>query len=327
MPTLADMAGVSGTAKVNSRGQQLKQDALAQMAAQEEAQRRAAEWLLSQPDAVKAFLASLQQRVRGASLAELAENPAYVAQAQAGGGQAPMLRNLAADIVGAAGEFAPSRLDVATAGLGKLAALGGKMGMVAGPIVYHGTPHTFAPTEANVLGEFDASKIGEGSGKQSYGHGVYLTEYPHIAKAYQGGGVMYTADLPDEMAEKMLDWEKPLNEQPESVKNALKDFLDETGGYQSSGIGAIDSNNMSGTDAADLLADLRGMWSNEYGPDELLSIEADSPAAAVAEFLRRKGIPGIKYWTTGGSPDETIKSNFVVFPGSEKRVKILKREQ
>ena len=134
MPTLADMAGVSGTAKVSRRGQQLTQDALAQMAAQEEAQRRAAEWLLSQPDAIKAFLASLQQRVRGASLAELAENPAYVAQAQAGGGQAPMLRNLAADVVGAAGEFAPSRLDVATAGLGKLAALGGKAGMVAGAI-------------------------------------------------------------------------------------------------------------------------------------------------------------------------------------------------
>lgn len=159
MPTLADMAGVSGTAKVRSRGQQLTQDALAQMAAQEEAQRRAAEWLMSQPDAIKAFLASLQQRVRGASLAELAENPAYVAQAQAGGGQAPMLRNLAADVIGAAGEFAPSRLDVATAGLGKLATLGGKMG-VAAPMIAAVEGVTPSPTMAL---SFHEGKTGEKS--------------------------------------------------------------------------------------------------------------------------------------------------------------------
>ncbi len=33
--------------------------------------------------------------------------------------------------------------------------------------VYHGTPHKYAPTEANPLGEFDASKIGTGEGAQA----------------------------------------------------------------------------------------------------------------------------------------------------------------
>jgi hypothetical protein len=51
--------------------------------------------------------------------------------------------------------------------------------------VYHGTPHRFPATEANPLGEFDASKIGTGEGAQAYGHGVYLAESPNIAKHYQ----------------------------------------------------------------------------------------------------------------------------------------------
>jgi len=51
--------------------------------------------------------------------------------------------------------------------------------------VYHGTPHTLPPTPNNPLGEFDASKIGTGEGNQSYGHGIYTSEAPSVAKSYQ----------------------------------------------------------------------------------------------------------------------------------------------
>jgi hypothetical protein len=51
--------------------------------------------------------------------------------------------------------------------------------------VYHGTPHRFAPTARNPLGEFDASKIGTGEGAQVYGHGLYVAEAPKVAKRYQ----------------------------------------------------------------------------------------------------------------------------------------------
>lgn len=50
--------------------------------------------------------------------------------------------------------------------------------------VYHGTPHTFPPTERNPLGEFDASKIGTGEGAQAYGHGIYTAENPNVGKGY-----------------------------------------------------------------------------------------------------------------------------------------------
>jgi hypothetical protein len=51
--------------------------------------------------------------------------------------------------------------------------------------VYHGTPHTLPPTPRNPLGEFDASKIGTGEGAQAYGHGIYTSEAPSVAKSYQ----------------------------------------------------------------------------------------------------------------------------------------------
>lgn len=62
-------------------------------------------------------------------------------------------------------------------------------------ITYHGTPHTFPPTERNPLGEFDASKIGTGEGAQMYGHGIYVAESPGVAKAYATGLGGRDADL------------------------------------------------------------------------------------------------------------------------------------
>jgi hypothetical protein len=51
-------------------------------------------------------------------------------------------------------------------------------------ITYHGTPHKFPPTQKNLLGEFDASKIGTGEGAQSYGYGIYVAENPSVAQEY-----------------------------------------------------------------------------------------------------------------------------------------------
>ena len=56
--------------------------------------------------------------------------------------------------------------------------------MMAAPIVYHGSPHRFAPTAKNPLGEFDPTKIGTGEGAQAYGYGHYLAENPGIGKGY-----------------------------------------------------------------------------------------------------------------------------------------------
>jgi hypothetical protein len=249
--------------------------------------------------------------------------------------------------------------------------------------VYHGTPHRFPATEANPLGEFDASKIGTGEGAQAYGHGTYLAEsqkvgkdyatyipyrnlvrkiakvydefdspidaeqalakagltpaqmrvmqalkeddylgfdYPHQAleaalkhpenfdlssktkEALSEISSLYKADLPDEMIDRMLDWDKPLSEQSEYVKNALarSDFA-----------------------LRDMAYDITG----NVDPTGKQIAQTAMNAPQFAEHLKTLGVPGIKYKDAGSRKQPgTGTRNFVVFPGEEKKVRILERK-
>ena len=232
--------------------------------------------------------------------------------------------------------------------------------------VYHGTPHKFPATEANPLGEFDASKIGTGEGAQAYGHGIYYAENPDVAKGYvaagqatkasdrptemvaraidassgdekkaiewlqnrlktspddfkqiyadalqnfeklKPSGSLYKADLPDEMIDRMLDWDKPLSEQPAAVREAIETRL-----RHSNSSRKFLEKNPTG-------ADLYGVFQNRG--DYINPIEA-------SEAFREAGIPGIKYSDAGSrGQGGTGTRNFVVFPGEEKKVRILERK-
>jgi hypothetical protein len=269
--------------------------------------------------------------------------------------------------------------------------------------VYHGTPHRFEPTEANPLGELDASKIGSGEGAQAYGHGIYLAESPDVAKGYKErlsgsnsnvflfggkevsivggspefkkfaqiaknegfshesavlayntlqekggdlakasselgwkdapnpfddeaatllrsldlkpeGGALYTLDLPDEMIDRMLDWDKPLSGQSAAVKKALKD----------SGIWKKYKDNLS-----DFRSPKDTRNKNMRGENIQAFIEylSGGDKAKASQMLREIGIPGIRYLDAGSRGDTDVRTrNFVVFPGEEKKVKVLRRE-
>jgi len=229
--------------------------------------------------------------------------------------------------------------------------------------VYHGTPHQFPGTEENPLGEFDASKIGTGEGVQAYGHGIYLAEDPDVAKTYQSAqspsarkatmtlqasdgnvnkaiaamkkevatmtahkdspylrqgafqetqdalnylqqmkkgaapqtGALYTADLPDEMIDRMLDWDKPLSEQSPAIKKAMGSRYEN--------------------------------WKNSTGQDlyETLS-EGLGGDKVTSDWLRENNIPGIRYLDADKRLGGSGTRNFVVFPGEEKKVRILERD-
>jgi hypothetical protein len=209
--------------------------------------------------------------------------------------------------------------------------------------VYHGTPHRFPATEANPLGEFDASKIGTGEGAQAYGKGTYLTEDMDFAKGYkprdpkaeekmlrmynkaqdrrdynsmevleaamlhrttdelreqfprQKGLVnriakinekspssLYKADLPDEMIDRMLDYDKPINEHNQSVLDALE----------------------------------------KAGINTQSAMRAGQMIEGQETHLAKFGIPGIIYREGRGKGPR----NFVMFPGEEKKVRILERK-
>jgi hypothetical protein len=145
-------------------------------------------------------------------------------------------------------------------------------------------------------------------------------------------GSLYKADLPDEQIARMLDYDKTWKQQPQNVQDAIN----------------VDS----------LL--------KYYGTDDistsqvLYHVKQNKSPEAFAEFLRSKGVPGVKYLDNFSrkDPEWIIKSpqggenvfnseadalkflqrnldgkliepkqtrNFVVFPGEEKSMTILER--
>lgn len=234
-----------------------------------------------------------------------------------------------------------------------------------GAIAYHGTPHTFPPTEANPLGEFDLARMGSGEGNQSYGAGAYLAEEKRVAEGYAralaarkemdpdwwksknlpefltpdeqrefnflqaklykdayGGPsftqedslrwrglkdkydqyyeavnsmkpvpTLYSVDVPDEAIAKMLDYDKPLSQQPPEVQAAIE------------GISAK-----------------LGVSPEEFGTGPLGPTVV---RAAMEEQLAAAGIPGIRYLDANSRGMGEGTSNFVLF--DPKLAKIVER--
>lgn len=124
-----------------------------------------------------------------------------------------------------------------------------------------------------------------------------------LIKESQKGGSFYTVDIPDEMVGKMLDWDKPLSQQPKYVQEALNRLPMDV--KEHIGIGKYDD--LKG--GADILKPLGGLIGDKEA----------------ANMLRQAGIPGVRYLdaqsrSSGGT------SNFVVFPGEEEAVRILNVE-
>ena len=130
---------------------------------------------------------------------------------------------------------------------------------------------------------------------EKYAKSIELDKFEGIQKP----GSMYKADLPDEQIAKMLDYDKPFNQQLPNIQKAIKDALEirkrQTGGY--------------------------GL----FDPLEKSSVE-DLVKIIGEERLQQAGISGIKYLDEGSRGTNKGTRNFVVFPGEEKKVRILERK-
>ena len=263
--------------------------------------------------------------------------------------------------------------------------------------VYQGSPHRYAPTENNPLGELDSSKIGTGEGAQAYGYGHYLAENPEVAEGYRVGtafaqkpnrdiaemlysqksgdadaaivslkaeikqiekqgmpvgyreqydsalrkleefkvnppkiGHVYKADLPDEMIDRMLDWDKPLSQQPFKIQQAIySDMVD--AGYGKAVVNDLLNRKTGMEFFNELHRGLQQGNSNAINLAKRLNLGEQemfmeaSPLAS--EVMKRMGIPGIKYLDAGSRGQGGAGTrNFVVFPGEEKKVRILERK-
>jgi len=110
-------------------------------------------------------------------------------------------------------------------------------------------------------------------------------------KIRESAGHLYKHDLPDEDIARYLDWDKPLGEQPENVKRAIKDYQDLMGFSDAQLASEIinKTGKLGGYVSSDPLGDIRGkdimaLWYKTEGSKEA--------ASKTARFL---GIPGLKY--------------------------------
>lgn len=142
-------------------------------------------------------------------------------------------------------------------------------------------------------------------------------------------GAIYKIDLPDEQIAKMLDWDKPLSEQPQVVKDALikSGLID----FEKN-IGLSPSGELRDLGWSKNVGSLRGeelyrrLIEKQFSPARGATTEARKISESeAAEILRQAGIPGIRYLDQGSRGVGQGTSNFVVFPGNEDLLRILER--
>lgn len=161
-----------------------------------------------------------------------------------------------------------------------------------------------------------------------------------VAKNTQIPGAFYEIDLPDEQIARMLDWNKPLSQQPEILKALtpeamgfkLREPVD--GGFMAyvdpSGkpIGFQMKNTTPEKFKESWIKRLQEYGDAEGGAGRAMGFLGGTSSieqSAVSEALRKAGIPGIRYLDEGSRGAGTGTSNFVVFPGNEDLLTILRR--
>jgi hypothetical protein len=156
----------------------------------------------------------------------------------------------------------------------------------------------------------------------------------------------YKVDLPDDAVAKMLDWDKPISEQPKNVQAIVKKLGIKPEGWR--------GNNyvMGGVDQGYISPVQGGFRAHVYGPGDqgvFPSLEDAQAAVArqvggarpvttgaslyerigdgedAAQRLRALGVPGIRYLDGTSRNSGAGTSNFVVFPGQESLLQILER--
>ena len=133
---------------------------------------------------------------------------------------------------------------------------------------------------------------------------------------------LYKVDLPDESIAKMLDWDKPLSEQGEKIHKVWEKFLGSGVGKRSKkSLGSGNFNQPTGEDFHNLIYEgMPRAKGQTHGGGATFQ-----EGVMAADWLKRQGIPGIKYLDQGSRGAGQGTRNFVVF--DENIPKILERNQ
>jgi hypothetical protein len=130
-----------------------------------------------------------------------------------------------------------------------------------------------------------------------------------IAKIPQKGS-LYKVDLPDDQIVKMIDWDKPFSQQPAEIQDIMR--------------GRLSAEDMSIAKKYDSPGSV--LYQMISASDEAKDVTAAYPGAEQAsQYLRERGVPGVKYLDEASRDAGEGTSNFVVFPGNEDILTIKER--
>jgi len=138
-------------------------------------------------------------------------------------------------------------------------------------------------------------------------------------KILENRGALYKVDIPDEAVAKMLDWDKPLSQQPESVRKAVLSAAKSSNDPWISGWAKTweEYPQITGQQVYRSLA-------NRLEGSNAAAFDTSANSQKASDFLRQAGIPGIKYLDQGSRGTGKGTSNFVLF--DENLAKILERK-
>ena len=151
------------------------------------------------------------------------------------------------------------------------------------------------------LGQAKGDPIKAEQGLRLYAKEAGLPEEeikPYLELIHKPKGALYQVDLPDEAMGKMMEWDKPLSEQPEAIRELLQKKLAET---------------TSGP-MAHMWKSMQARPDDPYAADfyQWLSFLHEGQDQASAE-LKRLGVPGIRYLDGVSREAGKGSSNYVVF--------------
>jgi hypothetical protein len=136
----------------------------------------------------------------------------------------------------------------------------------------------------------------------------------------QTSGSLYKIDLPDEHIARMLDWDKPVADQP-FIAKALSSHPD------ANFFNGFEKDKALWSDKSDWVTgrSLYGQLDELFGNGSGKMIGGEGNGIGAANILKQQGIPGIRYLDGGSRGTGAGTSNYVVFPGNENMLRILER--
>lgn len=119
----------------------------------------------------------------------------------------------------------------------------------------------------------------------------------------ESAGSLYEVDLPDEHIDRMLDWDKPLSEQPKNIRDAIRTIADK---HDPTGI--LDEMLQPFEAGATTGRSIHMALENS-----LAAMGNGQPSKTTALLLEKYGIPGIKYLDGTSRATGEGSRNYVVF--------------